>query len=523
MPPQNRKTSLSRALPQPSSTVAPAVRHRTRGKARPKEPVSSEPRQRRFADQKPSQWYGASPATLVAVMLGIATAMVIVGLIAKLRAVFVDTGDLALANPLPAGSIVAGAALLALAVGVRVPHRFAVSVCATAWRRFVRKGTTSDLAGALIHHDAPDRALYWLVLAVIALVAGVAIALLPISLLGVISFYDWMQAHFLWSNTSLILLQTITSFAAGVIPLAVLGLLISCVHHLCCRFAQWEVAATSWVLVGAALGTLLASQAIGTVLAADPFMIAASLPVLLVSIAAAFLGASRGQSNLGSVEPSPVTLPQWSDRWPRLLRAGIVAVGGGSAFLMFVYVDHSAQNPDGNGIGPATLLFALAVGLLGGARMNHRGLRSIGGFGTTCNVAGVIVAIGAVAHSAWSGAGVAPFILSCAGVAGIGFATAYGRQALLIRVASRSSEGAVELGRLLISGGLTLLVGAPLAVLFFGPTAALIMLAVSLVALGGTLVIHDPLGSPLSRRIRLGALFVSISAMLLLSRMVGGE
>ena len=150
--------------------------------------------------------------------------------------------------------------------------------------------------------------------------------------------------------------------------------------------------------------------------------------------------------------------------------------------------------------------------------MNRPGRRTIGGFGAACNVAGVVVAIGVVARSSSSGrAGATESILACAALVGIGFATAYGRQTLLIRVASRSSAGAVELGRLLVCAGLTLLVGAPLAVHFFGPTAALIMLAVSLVALGGTLVIHDPVGSPQTRRIRLAALFVSMGTMLLLS------
>jgi hypothetical protein len=443
-------------------------------------------------------------------MLGIATAMVVVGLSARFQVVFADTGG--------PPSVVVGAALFALAVGVRVPHRFAVSVCTAAWRRFVRKGTTSELAGALIHHGAPDRALYWLVLAVIALAAGVAIALLPLSVSTVSAFYEWMYAHFLWSKAPLALLQTITAFAAGVIPLAVLGLSISCAHHLCCRFAQWEVDATAWVLLGAAVGALLAMRAIGSMIAADPFLIAASLPALLVSITAAFLGASGDQSILRPIEPPPTPLPLWSDRWPTLLRASIVAVGGGSACAAYVWINQLAQNSDHRGMLPASLLIAFAIGLLGGARMNRPGRRTIGGFGAACNVAGVVVAIGVVARSSSSGrAGATVYILACAALVGIGFATAYGRQTLLIRVAGRSSAGAIELGRLLVCAGLTLLVGAPLAVHFFGPTAALIMLAVSLVALGGTLVIHDPVGSPQTRRIRLAALFVSMGTMLLLS------
>jgi len=443
-------------------------------------------------------------------MLGIATAMVVVGLSARFQLVFADTGG----RP----SVVVGAALFALAVGVRVPHRLAVSVCTAAWRKFIRKGATSDLTGALIHHDAPDRALYWLVLAVIALFAGVVIALLPINVLTVSAFYQWMKAHFLWSKTPLALLQTVTVFAAGLMPLAGLGLSISCAHHLCCRFAQWEVDTTAWVLLGAAVGALLSTRAVGSIMATDPFLIAASLPALLVAIAAAFLGASGDQALFKPIELPPAPLPLWSDRWPTLLRASIVAVGGGSACAAYVWIDPLAWNSGLRWMAPAFLLMALAVGLLGGARMNRPGRRTIGGFGMACNVAGVVVAIGAVARSSSaSRAGDALFLLAFAALVGIGFATTYGRQTLLIRVASRSSAGAVELGRLLVCAGLTLLVGAPLAVHFLGSTATLTMLAVSLVALGGTLVIHDPVGSPRARRIRLVALFLSMGTILLLS------
>ena len=515
MPQRSRRTSPSRVLPHPSASVAPARRRRTQRRAHLPARTREVSRRRQPDEYRSMDRYAARPAALVAVMLGIATAMVVVGLSARFQVVFADAGG----QP----SVVVGAALFALAVGVRVPHRFAVSVCTAAWRRFVRKGTTSELAGALIHHGAPDRALYWLVLAVIALAAGVAITLLPLSVSTVSAFYEWMNAHFLWSKAPLALLQTFTAFAAGVIPLAALGLSISCAHHLCCRFAQWEVDATAWILLGAAVGALLATRAIESMIAADPFLIAASLPALLVSIAAAFLGASGDQSILRPVEPPPAPLPLWSDRWPTLLRASIVAVGGGSACAVYVWIDPMAQNSASVILSaaknlPASLLIALAIGLLGGARMNRPGRRTIGGFGAACNVAGVVVAIGAATCSSSSGrADATVFILACAALVGIGFATAYGRQTLLIRVASRSSAGAVELGRLLVCAGLTLLVGAPLAVHFFGPTATLIMLAVSLVALGGTLVIHDPVGSPKTRRIRLAALFVSMGTMLLLS------
>jgi hypothetical protein len=442
-------------------------------------------------------------------MLGAATALVVVGLTARFQGAFSDTGGSA--------SSVVGAAMFALAVGVRVPHRFAVSICTAAWRRFVSRGTTSQLSGALILPGAADRAIYWLVLAVIALIAGVSIALLPLSVSVTNAEYEWMIGHFLWSPAPLVVLQTLTVFTAGLVPLAALGLSISCAHHLCCRFAQWNADATAWVLVGAAVGTLLAHRGTGSVMPADPLLVAASLPALLVSIAAAFLGSSRGKSLAGPVEPPPAALPLWSDRWPTLLRASIICVGGASACAMFVWINHPAQNSGYVGILPASLLLATAIGLLGGVRANRPGLQSIGGFGAAVNIAGVVIALGVLALPSSNSTSVAVFVFACGGLAAIGFATAYGRQTLLIRVASRSSAGAVELGRLLVCAGLTVLVAAPLAVRLFGPTAALMMLALSFVALGGTLVIHEPLDSRRTRRVRVCGLFLSMATMLLLS------
>jgi len=443
------------------------------------------------------------------VTLGIATGMVIAGLTARFHTTFRESGG--------SSSAVAGAALLALAVGVRVPHRFAVSVCAAAWRRFIRRGTGSQLSSALIRPGVPDRALSWLVLAVIALFAGVSTALLPLSVSASDAAYEWMREHFLWSPTPLAVLQIVTAFAGGVIPLAALGFSISCAHHLCCRFAQWEADATAWALMGTAFGALLASRLVSSAGTAYPLLIGGALPSLLVSIAGALLGSSRGTFSARSFEPTPTALPLWSDRWPTLLRAGIVAVGGGSAGVLSVWMDHLAPNPHRVGMMLSPMLLSLAIGMLAGARSKWPGLRSVGGFGAACSAAGVGVALGAAALSSSRATTATALVLACAGLTAVGFATAYGRQTLLIRVASRSSAGAIELGRLLACAGFTLLVGAPLAVRFFGPAAALMMLALSFVALGGTLIIHEPLDCPGTRRIRLWELLISMATMLLLS------
>jgi len=516
MPQRSRRTSPSRAPPHSPAAMASGRRRRIRRKARPATQVHEPPAHRPADLGKRADRCGLRlrdrvwPAAAAAAMLGVSTGMVIAGLTAKLQVTFGESAD--------SGSTVVGAAMLALAVGVRVPHRFAVSVCTAAWRRFVNWGTASQLSGALIRPGAPDRALYWLVLAVIALIAGVSSALLPLGLSATAAAYGGMHARFLWSATPLAVLQILTAFIAGLIPLAALGLSISCTHHLCCRLAQWDAGASAWVLAGSAVGMLLANQVTVSAVAADLSLVAASLPALVVSIGAAFLGSSGGAPVAGPVESAPTALPLWSDRWPTLLRASIVAVGGGSACVVFVWGVHPEAEVHRFGAHSATwLIAALAIGLLVGARTPRPAARSIGGFGAACNAAGLMVALGAPAFPSSRAMSAAALLLACGGSAAIGFAVAYGRQTLLMRVASRSSAGAVELGRLLVCAAFTWLVGAPLAVRLFGPTAALMMLALSLVALGGTLIIHEPVGPPRTRRVRLWGLSLSLATMIVLS------
>ena len=71
------------------------------------------------------------------------------------------------------------------------------------------------------------------------------------------------------------------------------------------------------------------------------------------------------------------------------------------------------------------------------------------------------------------------------------------------------------LARLLVCGALVVWVGAPVTIHYMGERAALATLAVFMVALGGTLVIHEPTGSTRSRRVRLWAVFGAIALMIL--------
>jgi len=93
----------------------------------------------------------------------------------------------------------------------------------------------------------------------------------------------------------------------------------------------------------------------------------------------------------------------------------------------------------------------------------------------------------------------------------------------MARVAHRSAVSALMFARLLICAGATAWLTAPLAIRLFGDPAALFMLAISLFALGGILIIQEPNDAVVPRRIRLGAIFASIALLMLLARPRPGD
>ncbi len=472
----------------------------------------------RLGDPKPAVQAGgflqgvvqsSVPAACVATLLGAATAMVVTGLTFRLGTSFALTDF-----PIEA---VVGGALFALAIGVAVPTRLATWVCATAWRRFVSRGKPSQISEVLLNHGSVDRPLYWVVLSVIALGGGIATALLPLNVRLVLGAYEWLHAHFVWSAAPLEILHVGLVLAAGFVPLTILGLAVSCAHHLSCRWGRWDTKATGWWLIGGFAGAWLGSGLVRWELAVDMVFLVASLPALAVAVVSAGVS-SAGQATWKGDEKESSPLPMWSDRWPRLLRASIVAVGGGGAYAATVWAGHPVGGHlAGSNVAPAMLL-AMGMGVLAACLSKRLGLRSIGGFGVASASAGVVVAgmTAALAHVPGAGRS-ACWLAGWITVAVIGYATAYGRKTLLDRVASRSAAGAKVLAYLLACSGLTVWLAAPRMVRWVGEPATLVLLALSLLALGGMLIIHEPSYSPGTRRLRLCAVFASVAAMILVS------
>ena len=449
-------------------------------------------------------------ACLASALLGVTIAMVIAGLELSFSRIFTEPR---FSGRTVSGSIV-GAALLALAVGIRVPQRLSLWVCLQVWRRIIRRGQTSDLSEVLLGRADADRPLYWLVLAVISLAAGGTTALLPIFVRWAGLIHAWMQVHFVWSLGPLAVWQAGLAFTMGLIPLAALGLTVSCVHHLSCPYGRWDTRATGWLLIGAAGGVWIAqrlSQATGR---GAVILAAAALPVLIVSLISAASKSARRSDRGETFSDHALPLPTWSDRWPRLLRAGIVAVGAGGACTLAVWIEHLAGLEMSAGVIVPILLLTTGAGVWAGCRSELMRLPSIGTFGVMCTLSGLTTGIGCTGLAeATSRSGTAGLTAASISMVVIGCTAACGRRALLNRVASRSTEGAMVVSRMVSYAAVIFWIGVPVAQRLIGKLATLATAAVFLVALGGMLIIHEPAYSRKMRRWRLGLVFGAISLM----------
>lgn len=453
---------------------------------------------------------GRAAAAGVSLLLGVTAAMAVTGLVTRLAQVYsADTSG---------GGLVIGAALVALAVGVRVPQGLAPWRRGVVRRLFVACGRTSPTSDVRVAPDSGDRSLYWVVSALVTLAAGILTAMLPLNLRIAVLWYEQMRAQFIWPAIPLALLELLTSFAAVAVPFGAVGLAMSCAHRLSDRHGQWDTRATAWIMIGAAGGMLIARAVTRAMPHVDVTLAAAALPALAASLVVAAAGAEPTITASTAAGLESALLPTWTDRWPRLLRGGIVVVGGTGVWAMTVWSRHFGGWGCGARVIVPAMFAAMGVGVLAGCRRTSRDRRSIGGFGVACALSGAVTAGGSwgLTVAAWGGPGFAA-ALACASVAAIGFATAYGRQVLLHRVASRSVAGAKVLTRILVSGALIVWIGVPVAIRFLGLPGAVMMAALSLLVLGGVLIVHEPDYSRRTRRVRLGVVFGLIGAIIVVA------
>jgi hypothetical protein len=443
-------------------------------------------------------------------LLGAVTAIVTVGICSRTAKLFV--------NPLSTPRTALAAALLALAAGLVLPRGMVTWLWLRAWKRFVEGGRRSEVACVLVGRVGRDRALYWTVLSIVTLAAGIAIALVPVYIQVSVGIYRSLHVHFVWSDGPLEVVHLGLNVMTGLAPFVLLGLALGCVHHLSAPAGRWDTAATGWWLVGAGGGAWFTKGATGGQPLPDAVFLAGSLPPFLVAVTAAALSAQFPDDDAASDRDQTADLPLWSDHWPRLLRAGIVVVGSIGASVAVVWTTSSRLADVAGPLLPAAVLSSLGLGVLLACRTRRYRVRSVGGFGVAAAVAGITTAIAATsAGRPPPGAGLLPGIACCVCVGSIAYATAYGRKTLLDRVASRASAGSRIMARMLACAALAVWVAVPLLMRLAGPRATLVLFALVLLALGGLLIIHEPGYSNATRRARLAVVFGAVGSMIVVS------
>lgn len=405
---------------------------------------------------------------------------------------------------------VVASAMTALAIGVSFPRRISAWIARTASR------TLRAVASAkqdVSNGEVADVSFSWTVVSVLALGCGLAASVTPLLSAWAMALRMSLNSAFLWPFPTGMLLDGLLTLLVCGIPMFLMGAIWCALHHLSCPACHWQSRVTGWALVGAGvpLGFIAATGAVA--FPSQLMLVASALPALAIPL----LIAAAPHAPRSSVdEPVSAIAPTLRDRWPRLLRAAIVAVGGGAVCAALVWSEQAMTAGDS-----AFSIAAITTMLLGMGNLladaARTGSPSMGGLGLYCAVAGLLTAFGIL------GIGASPdhsaiVRLAPAGVGffAIGLAMGHGRSLLWARVASRSIAGAAELTRFLLCAAFSVWVTGPLAIRLFGRPATIIMVALSLVAVGGTLVIHDSADSPQRRRRRILLVFACLSLMILL-------
>jgi hypothetical protein len=438
------------------------------------------------------------PASLSGTLIGVAVGLIVTGLCAVMSSGVADRS----------GAVVCGC-LVALAIGVRLPQELAVRISRVRPRKRRRGRRAITNGGEWSSIDEGDRAFQWMVMSVVALVAG----LVTSGLLGYLRIGFWargvLESRFLWSESGQSVLAVILALGVSAGPLAMLGLSLSCAHRVGGDRARWNPFVSAWFTVGVAVGVLMARVAIDGLSRPGLSLMAAPIPVLLVALSAVRLGSSSAIRGRRRWRESGA-LPLIRDHWPTLVRGTCVAAGGCVAWMIVSWWAVAGGHGSSSGFYIPAALASVGLGFFLGTVHRWGAVRSLGGFGVACAAAGLLggCAMSVALPGEPSRAGPAWFF-PLVGVGAGGYATAYGLMVIFNRVAGRSQVGVRVLWRILLVAALIAAFGAPACRLWIGAAGSLALGPIALVAVGGIVILHEPCYSPRTRWLRIAGVFAA--------------
>jgi hypothetical protein len=405
------------------------------------------------------------------------------------------------------------ALMVATGWGLMAPRRLAYRMCLPAWNRFIHEDSTrsrgpvtfSLLLGAVSGAGSS----VWLLLSGVCLACAAAVAALPI--LAKMTGHLWTALHdgFIWSQLFTPGLSFLADLLVVTIPLAFLGIALSCIFRLQSRLAGAKTSAVGAALLGIGLGTLMppGSPNVAT--------LAATLPILLVAVLGAMAHAPQAQLDSAEVRPDPIPLPTESDQRPVLLRAS----AGGAAMIAACFLTGSASADVISGrpfpVPVALAFIAIGLGWSTALWVLRKAVPPIMLLGRAFPVTGVLfAALSAVRGGFESLVGPFASIIATMAVFALGFALACGYEALFHRVVGGE---AATLGRAILRGAIVGPFLMPVFSRWPGRTIITLFLAAALVSLGGIHLLIEARPAPFGYRARIQQLLTAIRTRFLQS------
>lgn len=411
------------------------------------------------------------------------------------------------------GSALLAAFLLAIALGAKLPRRLA------SWLgRFVWPRETEMQMPVTLGDVKPDVQLLWTILATAALLSGLAVAILPLVFRGT----QWVHAaalhRFFWMPLPYVLLTMLIAFLVSLIPLSLIGFVLTCVNHLGRADGRCRHVPLPWILLGAGSG-------VATITAPSHFMrleqlvVLASVPMFVVAI----LAVRQSQVALRSTDaPIDAELPPApASRDSLLYRIATTCVTVTTAGIVIVWV-HCLQSQSPTFMPPETILaMMLGVSALGAGVVFRRGWQAASstfGFGTACAVAGVanfavIFCLAALEDRSDRLAAAVRIALPCLGVLAAAYVQARAHRTALVYSVNRNAAEASLVAQTAWAPAIVLMIIALAAPQGTQHFTILVAISLGLAAVGGWLVLQEPADSALWRTVRGAVALGSISLM----------